>query len=383
MSGLVLSNISAFVLCVMLIVILRRVSIAFALVDRPDARKRHEGTIPLCGGIAVFSAFAFVSAMSGQISGFGLNYWIGTAMIVAIGIADDRYHLSAKMRFLVEVAIAVLLLAALNVSNLVDSICPPGLPFAPLVALGVGLFFVVGLVNSWNMLDGVDGLAGGSAALAFIWLMLVAAHADTIGVITSLEILLVTLCGFLIFNMRSPWRARAGIFLGDAGSTALGVTIAYVILALAAGKPGIPFAALLWIVIVPVLDTLSLMARRLLAARSPMSADRWHLHHLLMDNGLSPAITTAVIIAVSAVCGGIGYLGILFQAPSALMAFGLIVPASLHTAFVVGAQTQHPALRRLMERRSPPAVQEAPVVITASERDFGKKLVRDKTSIEI
>jgi UDP-GlcNAc:undecaprenyl-phosphate GlcNAc-1-phosphate transferase len=382
MFGLVLSNISAFILCVMLIVILRRVSIAFSLVDHPDARKRHEGTIPLCGGIAVFSSFALITAISGEVSGFGINYWIGTAVIVMIGIADDRYHLSAKMRFLVELAIAAVLLVALNISNLVVSICLTSLPLAPLVALIIALFFIVGLVNSWNMLDGVDGLAGGSAALAFIWLMLVAAHADTMGVVTSLEMLLVTLCGFLIFNMRSPWRVRAGIFLGDAGSTALGATIAYVVLVLAAGKPAVPFASLLWIVIVPVLDTLSLMVRRMLASRSPMSADRWHLHHLLMDSGLSPGTTTALIIGASMVCGGIGYLGILCQVPGPLMAVALIVPAGLHTVFVFLAQTQHPAWQRLMEGRRQPKPKEVPLVVTSSEREFGNKLVRDKTSIE-
>jgi UDP-GlcNAc:undecaprenyl-phosphate GlcNAc-1-phosphate transferase len=181
--------------------------------------------------------------------------------------------------------------------------------------------------------------------VALVWLMLVAEIKDMGELILPFELLLTGLCGFLIFNMRSPWRIRASIFLGDAGSMALGATIAYGILLLASDKSPAPFMALLWIVIIPVTDTLSLMIRRVLAGRSPMSADRWHLHHLLLDAGFMPMATTNIILVASAVCGGIGYLGIRNDVPEVVMAAGLLIPVGIHTLFVMAASGSIAKLR--------------------------------------
>jgi len=201
----------------------------------------------------------------------------------------------------------------------------------------VGVIFVTGLVNSWNMLDGVDGVAGGAALVAMIWLMFAASFAEMTGLIIPIQALAVCLCAFLVFNMRGPWRARASVFLGDAGSTALGATIAYMILLLATSSVAVSFPALIWIVLLPVIDTLSLIIRRILAGRNPMSADRWHLHHLLLDYGLSTSATSVTMIVISAICGGIGYLGIRTGIAGEVMAIGLVVPIALHTMFIMAA----------------------------------------------
>lgn len=339
MSGLFVNTIATFILSVSLIVGLRRLAVAFQLVDRPDTvRKRHSGAIPLCGGIAVFSAFAIATFFGGRPDLLGLNFWLGLLIITFIGVVDDRLPLPAIGRLVLQLSIAVALvggtdIGSLSVGALFSEDTALFLPFF----FFIGVLFVTGLVNSWNMLDGVDGLAGGVAAVSLIWLIVIAGSAEMTEFIASIETLLICLCAFLVFNMRSPWRMRASVFLGDAGSTALGATIAYVILLLATRSSAVSFPALLWVVIVPIVDTLSLIARRLLAHRSPMSADRWHLHHLLLDHGLGHAATTNTVILASAICGGIGYAGIRADVPGEIMAIGLIVPIAIHTMFVLAA----------------------------------------------
>jgi len=353
MGGLLINTIATFLLGVSLIVILRRLAFAFQLVDRPDAiRKRHTGAVPLCGGIAIFTAFAIASFAASQTAALGANFWLGLLVILLIGMVDDRRPLPATGRFVMQIAMAIAFVGGANIGSLsVGALFSQNAHlFLPLFFV-VGVLFVTGLVNSWNMMDGIDGLAGGVAGVSLIWLMLVARFAGIAEIMPPLQTLLICLCAFLVFNMRSPWRSRASIFLGDAGSTALGATISYAIILLATESVLVTFPALLWIVVVPVADTLSLIVRRLLAHRSPMSADRWHLHHLLLDQGFTPAAATTTIMIVSGICGGIGYLGIRMNTPGEIMALGLLLPISLHTLFVLGA-TGHLSNVRLFRTAS-------------------------------
>ncbi|RWX80896.1 undecaprenyl/decaprenyl-phosphate alpha-N-acetylglucosaminyl 1-phosphate transferase [Neorhizobium lilium] len=337
MLPLFITTTATFILGVSMLMVLRRLTTVFHLVDRPDSvRKQHKGAVPLCGGIAIFSAFAIATFAVRRPDELGLNFWLGLLVILLMGVVDDRRPLPAFGRLIMQITMAIALVGGADIGSLSVGVLFSGESqfFLPLFFF-IGVLFVAGLVNSWNMIDGVDGLAGGVASVTLIWLIVVAGLAQMPELILSLQTLLVCLCAFLVFNMRSPWRSRASIFLGDAGSTALGATIAYVILLLATQSVEVSFPALVWIVILPVADTLSLIVRRLLARRSPMSADRWHLHHLLLDQGLTPAATTGTLMVVSAVCGAIGYAGIRANIPGEVMAIGLLVPIALHTMFVM------------------------------------------------
>lgn len=234
MSGILFNTIATFVLCVSFIVVLRRLTIAFQLVDRPDSiRKRHTGAVPLCGGIAIFAAFAVSAFVGGWSGALGINFWLGLAVILLMGVVDDRRPLPAAGRLVMQLAMAIALVGGADIGSLGRRAVHVAFGVVPAAVFFIGVLFVTGLVNSWNMLDGVDGLAGGTAGVALIWLMIVAVFANVGDIIPPLEALSVCLCAFLVFNMRGPWRARASIFLGDAGSTALGATIAYVIVLLA------------------------------------------------------------------------------------------------------------------------------------------------------
>lgn len=339
MTGLFINTIATFALVVSFIIVFRRLSARLELIDCPDAvRKQHRGRIPLCGGIAIMLAFALTSFFSHSVQDLGAPFWVALFLVTSLGVADDRHPLPAVVRLAVQIAVSVSLVRTLDIGMLSTGIplLKPEMELLPLLSV-VGTLFVVGLMNAWNMLDGVDGLAGGAAAVALIWLMLVVASTSSMDISDPLGTLLVCLCGFLVFNMRSPLRVRASIFLGDAGSMSLGLIAAYVILVLATDATPVSFTSLLWIVVVPVTDTLSLIIRRVLAHRSPMSADRWHLHHLLIDHGFTPSSTTSTILILSAVCGGVGYTGIRLTIPDEIMALGLVIFVGLHTVFVLVA----------------------------------------------
>nr|WP_314092135.1 MraY family glycosyltransferase [uncultured Shinella sp.] len=337
---LLLESSASLALTAIFVVLLRWLSVPLHLLDLPDHRKIHEGAVPLCGGIAIFLAFSGVSLLTAQTMDVGPGFWSATLFVVTLGVADDRFALPARFRFATQVLIAVALIAAEGLGQISLGDMLPVAGFGGhAVLLVVSVAFVVGLINAWNMVDGVDGLAGGSAAATLAWILLLVLHVGEDGLVFPVAALLAAVGGFLLFNLRSPWRARASVYLGDAGSTALGAIIAYLILRLSDGAEGLPFPSLLWLVILPVIDTLSLMVRRLLDHRSPMSADRRHLHHLLIDAGLSPAATSYVIVLISFLCGGIGYLGLLFGLPAPVMVIGLLLVAAAHSAFVLAVES--------------------------------------------
>ena len=351
MQALIVNIFATFLLGVTVIALFKRLSPALNLVDKPDRqRKHHRGAVPLCGGIAILAAFFLASLVEGRQGPMAVNFWVGMLFLVLLGLIDDRWPLPALGRLVVQLVIAVMLVDSTDIGQLSLGVLLSDLDVLLPLYFAIGVLFIVGLVNAWNMQDGVDGLAGGTAAVVVCWLMLIAANVGMIDLVLSLETLTICICAFLVFNMRSPWRARASVFLGDAGSTSLGAVIAYAILLLATGDGVNAFPSLLWLVIVPVLDTLSLMVRRMAAHRSPMSADRWHLHHLLLDLGFTPGAATMALTLATALCGAVGYAGIRLQIPGEIMALLLVIPVGVHTAFILAA-TGFATRRRL--RRVP------------------------------
>ncbi|WP_313664643.1 MraY family glycosyltransferase [Shinella sp.] len=351
---LLVESSASLVLSTVFVVLLRWLSVPLRLIDLPDHRKIHEGAVPLCGGIAIFMAFSGMNLLTANGMDVGPGFWLATILVVTLGVLDDRFTLPARFRFAAQVMIAVALIAAESLGQMsFGDILPVAGPGAYVVLLVISVGFVVGLINAWNMADGVDGLAGGMAASTLVWILVLVLQTGEDGLIFPVAALLAAVGGFLVFNLRSPWRARASVYLGDAGSTGLGAIIAYLILRLSDGAQGLPFPSLLWLVIVPVIDTLSLMVRRLLDHRSPMSADRRHLHHLMIDSGLSQAATSYIIILVSFLCGGIGYLGLLFEVPQQVMVAGLLLVTVVHSAFVLTVET---ATHRRANRAASPSI---------------------------
>ena len=290
------------------------------LVDEPDHRKRHFQATPLTGGIATFCGFLIGLTMIGI---EWQSYWtllVGMAILLIIGLLDDYVDVSAGLRLLLQVGVAGLMVfyGGLEIQSL-------GLLFGEAygpVSLGIWstpftIACVVFIINAINMADGLDGLAGGSALVIFILLSLTGwLDGAPFGLIAISMILAFSTMGFLIHNLRSSFRRRASAFLGDSGSMAIGFAIAWLAIALGTREGGtVDPIAIAWILIIPSMDTLALFFRRLRLGRSPLSADRAHLHHIMLRCGYNVHQVVHSIHFMVLATGLFGILGWIFHRP--------------------------------------------------------------------
>jgi UDP-GlcNAc:undecaprenyl-phosphate GlcNAc-1-phosphate transferase len=326
---------AAFLVTVASIMILRPVARRIGLLDRPGGRKAHDLPIPVTGGISmsVGCLAALFLFSTGPEANWGFS--AGIVAFGALGVADDLLDLRPWTKLGAQAAAAlVMTLPGHTLIGPADVMGLGDLRSLPIDALFT-VVFVVGLANAFNMLDGVDGLAGGAAASALVWLASTAALAGGGATLSNALLLLGAVVGFLAFNARHPWRQRAAVFMGDAGSLMLGATIAYLMLELATGPRQPTFPALLWLIALPLCDTAILVLRRWAAGQSPFRADRRHVHHILLQAGLSPPAVTAVLVGACVVYGGIGVTGWLAGLSGELMLAALAVPFAAHSCLVL------------------------------------------------
>jgi UDP-GlcNAc:undecaprenyl-phosphate/decaprenyl-phosphate GlcNAc-1-phosphate transferase len=300
---------TAFVISAGLVPALKRAAFRFGLVDNPCHRKRHEGAIPLTGGLAMFIAFLVTVILSAPNLSEYVSLLAGMTVLLLVGIADDILDLRAAFKLLMQVAVAsmVVLVGGLELIHL-GQLFGPGYgkvglgPFSSLFTIACMVF----MVNVINMSDGVDGLAGG---IGVIMLGLLALIGWLDGAAPSLVVACLALsmatAGFLIWNMRFPFRANASAFMGDAGSMVLGFGIAWLAIAIATtdGARVYPISVA-WVLLIPCVDTLAVSIRRMKQGKSPMAADRAHMHHILQRCHLSVTATVGVI-HLSVICSGL------------------------------------------------------------------------------
>lgn len=298
------------------------------IVDRPNARRVNTRPIPRGGGIAIAAAFLGIAApfvLLNEIAG-----WVPTPLTIevgdfvalfagglaaaVIGALDDLYDLRARWQLAGQIALALGAVALGIGIAVVGNPLGPGViridHFLPPFAIGVTVFWIVGMINSINWIDGLDGLSTGIALIASV----------TLGVISLTtqvsQPLIAVLCfalagalaGFLRWNFHP-----ARIFSGTAGVQFVGYTLA-VLSILGSAK----VAVALLVLGVPIIDTFWIIVGRLAQRRSPFTPDRSHIHHRLLDLGLSHRDT---VLFIYAICAGLGILALLVQEVGQAYAF--------------------------------------------------------------
>lgn len=299
----------AFGVCCALLHLLRPVALRVGLVDVPNDRKAHEGSVPLIGGVAMFCGFALAALTLDTGLTAYRSFFAAVAILVVVGLLDDMHELSSRARFGAQI-LAAGLMALWGGVVLRDLGVLGGGPDP--FALGAWeiaftVFATVGVINALNMSDGVDGLAGGLALIALLGLAYVADGAGLATERTLLLLLAVTVIGFLLFNLRLPWRPRALVFMGDAGSMFLGFAITWFFISMSQGEARAmaPVAAL-WLLMIPLFDTVWLILRRFSQGRSPTSSDIGHLHHVLQMTGMRASTSTWLMLAIAALGAAAG-----------------------------------------------------------------------------
>ncbi len=302
-------SLTAFLLSAGLIGLLIKPARQLGWVDQPGVRKRHREPTPLVGGVAMCAAFCLTALLLPEKpQGYPLLL-AGMMLLTLIGVYDDLRSIKPSIRFLFQGGAILLMILEGKVvlNNLGDLFGLGGIALGGW-AIGFTVFSAIGVINAFNMSDGIDGLAGGLALIAVGWLVILAlatpTHSDDTG---FLLVLAAVIAGFLIYNLRHPWRTRAGVFMGDAGSTMLGFALSWFMVHLSQSDPAVmtPMTAV-WILALPLLDAVAVMIRRIRAGRSPFTADRQHLHHLLLSYGLSDGRCTAILLVAASVSGAVG-----------------------------------------------------------------------------
>ncbi len=306
-----LGFVGAFVLTVLGIPALVRFASVLGLIDVASGRKVHDGDIPVIGGIVMgivfLVAYLAIALAAAQHVRFGLGVAIG--IVLTGGILDDLHELRslAKFGFQIAAAAALVFVDGTHLAQLgqllTERTFTLGIWSVPLT-----MFAVVGVMNAVNMADGIDGLAGTLTLLAFIAFGMLAMLVGESAVFLVCCLAAGVTAGFLCFNMRTPARPRAAVFMGDTGTHFLGLLLAWCAIRLHNSEPPALNAVTAgWMLGVMLGDTLCVMIRRALRGKSPFSADREHLHHLLLAAGLTISQTVGVIAAFSAAAGAIAY----------------------------------------------------------------------------
>lgn len=325
----------AFLAVILLVLPLKILAPRLGLVDRPGGRKKHDGDIPLIGGVVVIPVFIAVSVLIGD--GFLTHWPLYSALILLLltGIIDDRVHLPAFVKFGLQFVAAGLIVipggAQLYQLGNLFGLGDVGLA---LISLPFSVVAVVLLINAINLMDGLDGLAGGTVFVILGWMLFACLAFGEAVYAPSLMVLIGALAGFLFYNMRSPFRKHASIFMGDAGSMSLGLLIAWYAIQLSPENVRIiePMSVA-WVLAVPIWDECAQFYRRVKEGRHPFSADRGHFHHHFIRAGFTPGQATSIILAIVFVMGAIGVLGLKVGVPLPVLTIVWIAGLLAHIAF--------------------------------------------------
>lgn len=269
---------------------LARLAPQLKLLAVPGEHRAHRVPTPMVGGIAIYAAICLGALLDGSFKAL-LPCLL---LLCVVGVLDDRYALPSLFR-LVAQGVAAYLMVELTGVQLQDlgylfSFDSKALLNAWSTPMTV--FAVIGVINAVNMSDGIDGLAGSLVALTLIALLMLGN--PNIGFIL---ITLAALAGFLFWNLRVG-RNSARIFMGDAGSTMLGLLLAYLLIQHSQFKSGIWPVTALWLLALPLIDAVAVLIVRPLRGKSPFAADRIHYHHQLIDRGVSVNATLLIALTV-------------------------------------------------------------------------------------
>ena len=341
----------AFLFCTLLVPVAIRVSRRTGVMAVPGGRHAHAAPTPLLGGLAMFVGFtiAVLIFVPSSVTRTGVLVVSGFAAILLI--ADDRWSVSPGIKFAFQLLVAFVAVAVFGF--VISYFGLPGTNGTPtLVELGwlaypVSLFWLVGMQNTINFLDGVDGLAAGVVFIVALTLLIAAAGKDQIEVVQLAGALAGACAGFLLFNF---YPAR--IFMGDSGSHFLGAALA-VISILGVAKVAVAFALAVPVLALalPIADTAWAIVRRRRLRSSVARPDLEHLHHRLQNFGLNPRQTCYVFYSATALLGAVGLMLFGHRRIIAVVVVAVLVVASTMAADRLqksGLRIPAPFLRRLL-----------------------------------
>ncbi|KXJ52000.1 MAG: UDP-phosphate N-acetylglucosaminyl 1-phosphate transferase [Colwellia sp. Phe_37] len=332
---MIIAALTSFCFAFIAIKLFKPIAVDVGLVDKPNARKHHDGQVPLIGGISIFVAVLAASLLWLPNTLELRMYLIASAMMVFIGALDDKYDLKVRIRIVGQIIIASLMIYGVGgyISNLGDLFGLGNIYLGP-VGIIFTYFAIIVVINAYNMVDGIDGLIGSLSLNTFTAIAILFLISGNSGYLSYPLMLATATLPYLVFNLGFFKKYTNKIFMGDAGSMFIGLSVIWLLTMGTQGENASfrPVTAL-WICAVPLMDMLAIVMRRYRKGKSPFKPDRDHLHHILQRAGLSSRQTLIVITAFSVLMSSLGVLGEYFQVPESIELLLFIVIFILYNKY--------------------------------------------------
>lgn len=328
----------ALLVSLFMVPLLQRWAVDTGVVDLPDERKLHQGAIPRIGGVAIAMSWLFSLLLHLDLAREIRGIMAGALVMFATGLIDDRYGLSPRRKLMGQsiACLVVVVVGGLRIHTLGDLTGAGPILLPAWLGIPFTLFCMVGVANAINLMDGLDGLAGGVSAVA-LGAFAILGFLDGNSLVMAVSVaLLGGIVGFLRFNLHP-----ARIFMGDSGSLVVGFIIAClaILSTQTAGAVASPVVPLLLLGL-PIADTVLVMVRRIQRRSSPFAADRTHVHHRLLDLGLEHRHAVMTLVGFS-----------LLMAASALVLRQLEEERLLLSGYAAGMTVFYLAIGMLRARR--------------------------------
>lgn len=285
-------------------------SFKLGLVDSPGGRKKHEDTVPLIGGISIFIGVSVINFFFMPYSFTYFVFWLVTFFLFLLAMLDDLRGIEPSYRLFIQ----FLLVCMISIFGKTTLFSLGNLLYLGEVKLGIFSLFmtgftVVGIMNAVNMMDGVDGLTGSISLVEFICMLFLTITLEETNDSLFLSSIIGAILVFLFYNFPSKFSKNKKVFLGDVGSLLIGLSLAWFCIRLTQGEGAhISPVLMLWIVALPLMDALHVMANRKSRGVSLFKADRRHIHHILLNLNYTVKQVVIILMSFSFIVSSIGIL---------------------------------------------------------------------------
>jgi UDP-GlcNAc:undecaprenyl-phosphate/decaprenyl-phosphate GlcNAc-1-phosphate transferase len=287
---IIFAAIASFITVLIVTPLVMKLAIKIGAIDKPNKRKVHERVMPRLGGLAIFIGVIIGYFVAGLYKERIISISLGALLIIMIGILDDKFELSAKVKLIGQILAACIVVSS---GLTIDFISIPFLARFDLgfFAIPITIFWIVAITNAINLIDGLDGLAAGISAISIATIAIMAGFYGKFLILTLALIILASTIGFLFYNFHP-----AKIFMGDTGALFLGYSISILSL-LGLYKSVTLFSLVVPIIIlgVPIFDTTYAIIRRIVNKQPISAPDKSHLHHRILALGFSHKTTVLII----------------------------------------------------------------------------------------
>ncbi|MFR7349338.1 glycosyltransferase family 4 protein [Peptoniphilus sp.] len=301
MKSIYLPFLISFVISLALTPVVIKVGPKLGFLDIPkDNRRMHKRPMPIAGGIAIYIAATVAILVFIPLNKNILSLIIGSTIILISGLLDDKYSISPKAKIAFQLAAGLMIaLSGSQIEFFTNIISTKEVVWLKYLSIPVTLFWICGITNTVNLIDGLDGLAAGVSLISAVSLMCIALKMNHVAVAIIAAAIGGSCLGFLPYNFNP-----AKIFMGDTGALYLGFMLSYISI-----QGVMKYATTLMIFVpvlvlgVPVFDTAFAMIRRYISGKKIFDADKGHLHHRLLALGLTQRQTVLILYAISLIFG--------------------------------------------------------------------------------